>query len=103
MEEFAELLSVVGPKEINVRSGIKLEDRWKDEEGSKRAEEINDFYAMGQNLTLKSVPDVIDALVYRDYSELANYNGKKRLGAIMVPDSYNPARPNMVYVKTENM
>ena len=102
MEGFAELLSVVGPKDINVRSGIKLEDRWKDEEGSKRAEEINDFYAMGQNLTLKSVPDVIDALVYRDYSELANYNGKKRLGAIMVPDSYNPARPNMVYVNKDS-
>ena len=57
---------------------------------------------MGQNLTLKSVPDVIDALVYRDYSELANYNGKKRLGAIMVPDSYNPARPNMVYVNKDS-
>ena len=50
MEGIAELSSVVGPKDINVRSGIKLEDRWKDEEGSKRVEEINDFYAKTQIL-----------------------------------------------------
>ena len=101
MEASAEantLLTVVGPKEINVRSGIKLEERWTDEEGDKRVEEINDFYAMGQSLTLNSVPEVVDCLTIRDYPDLYDYNGKKRLGAILVPDSYNPVKPNMVYV-----
>ena len=69
--ETNELLSVVGPKEINARSGIKLEERWTDEEGANRVEQINDFYAMGQNLKLNSVPEVVDTLTIRDYY---NYN-----------------------------
>merc|ERR1711860_57805 len=102
METFSEksgLLSVVGPKEINFRlTGIKLEERWKGEEGAKRVEEINDHYAMGQSLKLNSVPKVVDYLAIRDYPDLYKYNGKKRLGAIFVPDSYNPVKPDMVYV-----
>ena len=102
METFTEsneLLTVVGPKDINFRSsGIKLEERWKGEEGAKRVEEISDHYAMGQSLKLNSVPKIVDYLAIRDYSELYNYNGKKRLGAIFVPDSYNPVKPDMVYV-----
>ena len=102
MEAFTEtneLLSVLGHKEINFRSaGIRLEERWKGEEGAKRVEEINDYYAMGQSLKLNSVPKVVDYLAIRDYPDLYSYNGKKRLGAIFVPDSYNPVKPDMVYV-----
>ena len=94
-----ELLAEVGPKKIKTRSGLKLEDRWHGKEGDKRVKEINDFYAMGQGLTLRSVPEVIEFLVIRDYPELYKYNGKKRLGSIIVPDSYNPAKPTMVYVE----
>ena len=98
-----ELLSAVGPKEINDRSGIKLEERWTDEEGANRVEQINDFYAMGQNLKLNSVPEVVDTLTIRDYPDLYKYNGKKRLGAIIVPDSYNPAKPTMVHVDKDKL
>ena len=66
-------------------------------------EEISDFYAMGQSLKLNSVPEVVDFLVIRDYPDLYNYNGKKRLGAIFVPDSYNPVKPDMVYVDKEKV
>ena len=100
--ETEEILSVVGPKNIKFRSnGIKLQERWKGQEGAKRVEEINDYYAMGQNLTLNSVPEVIDHLAIRDYPALHQYNGKRRLGAIFVPDSYNPKKPTMVYVDKE--
>ena len=101
--ESNELLSAVGPKEINDRSGIKLEERWTDEEGANRVEQINDFYAMGQNLKLNSVPEVVDTLTIRDYPDLYKYNGKKRLGAIIVPDSYNPAKPTMVHVDKDKL
>ena len=107
MEAFTEtneLLSNVGPKDINFRSAaIKLEERWSGEEGAKRLEEIDDYYAMGQSLTLNSVPKVIDFLAIRDYPDLYNYNGKKRLGAIFVPDSYNPVNPTMVYIDKEKL
>ena len=98
--EKSALLSVVGLKDISFRSGsvFKLDKRWKGEEGAKRAEEINDFYAMGQSLKLNNVPEVVDYLTMRDYPNLYNYNGKKRLGAIFVPDSYNPVKPTMVFV-----
>ena len=98
--EKSELLSVVGPKEISFRSGsaLKLDERWKGGEGVKRVEEINEFYTMGQSLKLDSVPEVVDYLTMRDYPNLYDYNGKKRLGAIFVPDSYNPVKPTMVYV-----
>ena len=100
--ETEEILSVVGPKNIKFRSnGIKLQERWKGQEGAKRVEEINDYYAMGQNLTLNNVPEVIDHLAIRDYPALHQYNGKRRLGAIFVPDSYNPKKPTMVYVDKE--
>ena len=94
-----ELLTVVGPKDINFRSsGFKLEERWINKEGAKKVEEISDHYAMGQSLKLNNVPKVIDCLAERDYPDLYNYNGKKRLGAIIVPDSYIPVKPTMVYV-----
>merc|ERR1711860_3677 len=51
----------------------------------------------GQSLKLKSVPKVVDYLAIRDFPELYSYNGKKR-ERIFVPDSYNPAKPDMVYV-----
>ena len=99
-----ELLTVVGPKDINFRSsGFKLEERWINKEGAKKVEEISDHYAMGQSLKLNNVPKVIDCLAERDYPDLYNYNGKKRLGAIIVPDSYIPVKPTMVYVDKTNI
>ena len=57
---------------------------------------------MGQN-ELNSVPEVVDTLTIRDYPDLYKYNGKKRLGAIIVPDSYNPAKPTMVHVDKDKL
>ena len=98
-----DLLAVVGPQTIDFRAdGVKLDDRWKGEDGAKRIEEINEYYAMGQSLTLKNVLEVVDFLTLRDYPELYDYNGKRRLGSIFVPDSYNPRKPNMVFVEKDN-
>ena len=94
-----ELCAAVGPRKVNYRTDVKIEERWKnDEMARKNIIGSNDYYTMGQSLTLKNVPDVIDYMVIRDFPDLQKYNGKKRLGCIFVPDSYIPAAPNMVYV-----
>ena len=66
--ETHELLSIVGPLEILTRFGTKLQERWKDDKGTKRKEDINEYYAMGQNASLNSVPDVVDTLTILGYS-----------------------------------
>ena len=41
--ETHELLSIVGPLEILTRFGTKLQERWKDDKGTKRMKDINEY------------------------------------------------------------
>ena len=93
------LCGVVGPKELQIRTDIKLEDRLKNDGKALNSE----YYTIGQNVTLKNVSEVPDYLMLRDFPELYNYTGKNRLGSIFVPDSYIPASPHMVYADKDNL
>ena len=97
-----ELCLTVGRKMISARSKTRLEDRWKNDEDDKLLQDLSDVYTLGQDLTLSSVPEVVDFLTLRDFPQLLEFEDGY-LGPIFIPDSYIAARPTIISVDKGNL
>ena len=112
-----ELCNVVGVKlpKLPEKNKKKLADRLKDttiysplqrrmlglygteksELDTRRDTPVTNFYVLGQNVALQSIPEIADLLLKRDVNEVFNFDGKN-VGPIFIPESYIPKKPRIL-------
>ena len=56
------------------------------------------FYILGQNIALTSIPEVVDLLLKREMNEVYNFDGEceAQIGKIFVPETYLPKIPRIL-------
>ena len=68
----------------------------------KKKKEVNEgnvknTFIMGQNATTTSANQAAEWLLIRDYKNIANYDGKHKLGAIFAPETFIQLKPDVIY------
>ena len=79
-------------------SGDTIEERLQADENRPNPKKLYkiEFTLMGQDVAKSSPPEIASLLLKRDYPDLHDFEGEKKVGLTMVPEGWLPKMPKVV-------